>query len=102
MGNFWKIKRQDYWNTAIELRKILPELNNAYTDDVVDNLRGSNLSFVMIESVKKSFWIRLSLPFGILTFLVLFITLPIKFMITGSWNYKWMWLQNWFSALGFG
>jgi len=101
MGNFWKIKKQDYWNTAYELKKCIPKLKNEDTNDLVDDLRGSNLSFVMIESVKKPFWVRLSLPFGIIVFLLLFITLPIKFMITGSWSYKWMWLQNWFSALGF-
>jgi hypothetical protein len=101
MAKFWKIKKQDYWNTAYELKKWIPKLKNEDIDDLVDNLRGSNLSFVLTESVDKPFWIRLSLPFGLIVWLILFITLPIKFMVTGTWNYKWLWLQNWFSALDF-
>lgn len=101
MSNFWKIEKKDYYWTAIELKKYLPQLKSSSVDDIVDDLRGSGLGVIKQSSVPKPFWIRLTLPFGILFFIVLIITLPIKFMITGTWGYKCQWLTNWFKALGF-
>ena len=101
MSKFWKIERKDYWWTANELQKRLPELKGSFVSDIEENLRGSGLTFMEYKSVKKPFWVRLSLPFGLLLMLILLIFLPVKFMFTGTWNYKWQWLSNWFTALGF-
>ncbi len=101
MSNFWEIKKRDYYWTAIELKKYLPQLKGVPADDIVDNLRGSGLGVVSQESKPKPFWVRLSLPFGLILLLLLLVTLPIKFMFTGTWGYKLEWLSNWFKALGF-
>ncbi len=101
MANFWRITKRDYYWTALELKKILPELKQSFSDDIADNLRGSGLGFVSEESVPKPFWIRISLPFGLILLVFLLITSPIKFMVTGTWGYKVQWLSNWFKALGF-
>jgi hypothetical protein len=101
MSNFWEIKKRDYYWTAIELKKYLPQLDGVETDRIVDHLRGSGLGIVSQRSKPKPFYIRLTLPFGLIFILLLVITLPIKFMITGTWNYEKQWMSNWFKALGF-
>lgn len=101
MANFWEITKRDYFWTAIELKKHLPQLEGTSTDDIVDNLRGSGLGIVSQKSKPNPFWVRLSLPFGLVFILLLIITLPIKFMLTSTWQYKVYWMSNWFKALGF-
>ena len=100
MSNFWEIKKKDYYWTAMELKKYLPELKGSYVDDIENHLRGSGLGIVKEESVPRPIWARLSLPFALVFLLLLFVTMPIKFMITGTWGYKWQWLSNWFRSLG--
>lgn len=101
MSNFWKIKKKSYWDTAIVLQKRLPWLKNVSVTDIEDHLRGTQLGFVEEKSTPRPYWVRLSLPFALILMLILYVTLPIKFMITGTWNYKWNWLSNWFKAIGF-
>ena len=101
MANFWRITKRDYYWTALELKKCIPELKNVDADDITDHLRGTGLGIVSTESVPKPFWVRLSLPFGLILLVFLLITSPIKFMLTGTWGYKVQWLSNWFTALRF-
>ena len=101
MSNFWEIKKRNYYWAAIELKKHLPQLKGTSVDEITSHLRGSGLGIVSEYSKPKPFWVRLSLPFGLILMLLLLITLPIKFMLTGTWGYKWEWMSNWFRALGF-
>lgn len=101
MSNFWEIKTEDYYWTAMELQKYIPELKKCDTDDIVSHLRGSGLFIVKKKSKKRPVWIRFTLPFAITFLLLLLISLPFKFMITGSWNYQIEWVANWFRAVGF-
>lgn len=101
MANFWQIKKKDYYSTAIELKKRLPWLKSVDIDEITDHLRGSGLGFVKEESVKTPYWMRLTLPFGLIFILLLLITSPIKYMVTGTWGYKVQWIANWLKALGF-
>lgn len=100
MSRFWEIKTKDYYWTAIELKKRLPELSKSDVDDIASHLRGSGLTIVHEKNVPRPVWARLSLPFAIVFLLLLFVTMPIKFMFTGTWGYKWQWLTNWFRSLG--
>lgn len=86
MSNFWEIKKQDYYWTAIQLRKHLPQLQGVSAEDIADSLRGSGLGIVVQKSKPIPFWVRLTLPFGLIFILLLLVTLPIKFMITGTWG----------------
>jgi hypothetical protein len=101
MANFWEVEKADEFTVAAKLEKVIPELKNVSRFELVDHLRGSGLIFLTKESKPKSFWIRMSLPFGLVVALFLLITLPIKFMVTGRWHYNYLPLQNWFRALGF-
>lgn len=101
MANFWRItKRNEYW-AAIELKKNIPELKRLNTDDIAQRLRDANLSIITEQIESVPFLVRLTLPFGLILFGLLLISLPIKFMLTGTWGYKVQWLSNWFKALGF-
>ena len=101
MANFWQIKKKDYWWTALELKQRIPELKFVSTEDIADHLRGSGIGVVQEKSIAKPYWLRWTLPFGLIFFAVLFFTMPIKFMLTGTWGYQWVWLSNWFKGLGF-
>jgi hypothetical protein len=100
-SKFWRLTKQDYFMTAIELKKRIPELKNVDADRIIDNLRGTNLYFYKHESVPTPFWIRFTLPLGLITMLILFIFMPVNYIIVGKWGYKWQWLTNWLRALGF-
>ena len=100
MKIFWRLKKADYYFTAIELKKRIPELKGLNADTITDNLRGSNLEFFYKEKVETNVLIRLTLPFALIIGLILFIFSPINYMITGHWGYKTKWLTNWFKALG--
>ena len=45
MKFFWKKTRSDYYFTAIELRKVIPELKNVDIEHIESHLRGTNLEF---------------------------------------------------------
>ena len=48
--------------------------------------------------------VRLSMPFAFITFIIMLITSPIHFFITGRWEYRLKSngkLMNWFNAVGF-
>lgn len=101
MSIFWRLTKQDYYFTAIELKKIIPELKHCDTGHITSHLRGSNMEFYYLEQIKTPFWIRLTLPFGLLTMLILLIISPINYIISGHWGYKVQWLSNYFRSLGF-
>ena len=101
MSNFWEIKKRDYYWTAMELKKHLPQLKDVLTDDIADHLRGSGLGIVIEKRKPSPLWARLALPITLIFILLLLITLPIKFMITGTWSYQSERLSNWFKASGF-
>ncbi len=101
MSSFWKIKNSNYSDTATQLKKCIPHLKKMDHDALVDHLRGSNLSFIKQECVKTPLYMRFTLPFGLLAMVVLILISPLKFIITGKWHYRWLWLTNWFRALSF-
>jgi len=101
MANFWELKTLGEFYGALTLRDAFPELKNLSVDDITDSLSTNDI--VILQETRKPvpLLVRLTFPFGVVALLLLIITLPLKFMITGSWHYKWMGLNNWFKALGF-
>jgi hypothetical protein len=99
-SHFWRLRKQDYDRVAIELRKRIPELKGRDIEMITDNLRGSNLQFYLKESVPTPIWIRFTLPFCLIVILILFLMMPVNYIIVGKWGYKWQWLSNWLRALG--
>mgnify|MGYP001455934434 CR=1 FL=1 len=100
MKFYWNKRKTDYYFVAIELKKRIPELKSVDVDYIESNLMGTGLEFYRISKKEVPLSIRLTLPFAIITFIVLFVTSPIKFMITGKWGYSNEALRNWFNSLG--
>jgi len=100
MKFYWYKRKIDYFSVAMELKKVIPELKVSTSDHIEDCLRGSGLEFYRVTNKKVPVFIRLTLPFAAITFVVLFLTLPIKFMVTGKWGYDNERLRNWFTSLG--
>jgi len=101
MSKYWNLKKADEYSAATELMKRLPDLGGLDTETMWDAIRFSDLEIYKIKNKPVPLWLRLTLPFGLVAAVVLFIGLPVNFMFTGQWGYNWLWLKNWFSALGF-
>lgn len=101
MKTFWRLTKMDYHQAAFRLKEVLPELSKKYSDEIVNHLRGTDLQFYYVEKVKQPVWIRLTLPIALIVMLTLFLLLPVNFIITGHWGYKYAPLTNWLRSLGF-
>ena len=92
-----------YANYIPNFKKVFPELNKLDSEELCDRLRKLNMEFYYEENTPVKFWVRITLPLAIVTFLVMLISLPFKFMLTGRWGYsmgKKNRIYNWFKALG--
>jgi len=101
-----KLKRtwsQGYSNYIPNFDEVFPELKNLSQEELCDRFRKLNLSFYQEEQKPIPVGIRFTMPFALLTILLMFILLPINFLITGSWGYsldnKKNLLLNWFRSL---
>ena len=101
MGYFWRLRKNDYYFTAIDLKKAIPELKNCDAEQIESHLRGTNLMFYKAEKVSTSLAVRLTLPFAFILMVILFACSPINYIISGHWGYNWLWLSNWLKQLGF-
>lgn len=101
MKFYWNLQKKDDYFVAIELKRVIPQLKNVDIDVLTDNLRSSDLECYNTTKTKVGLLLRLTMPFALLTGMLLFIFMPINFMLTGSWGYKSRKLNNWFRSLGF-
>ena len=85
-----------------KFREVFPELKNISTEEMVDRLIDLKFDFYSEEKDEVKFWIRLTLPFALLTFVLMFLFMPVNFMIRGEWGYnidKKNRIYNWFKSL---
>jgi len=88
---------------ALDFKAAFPELSKLELEEVQDRLRELKLEYFARQRIATNPWVRLTLPLGLLVVLLLLISLPIKFMITGAWEYnlkKNLPLYNWLEYLG--
>lgn len=102
---FKKIK-SIYRNGFIDIpnfRNTFPELSEVSDEEIKMRFNKLNVNFYNIAKVDKSRWfIRITLPFGIVIILFLIFYLPYNYMFTGDWRYdisKNKLLYNWLSEL---
>jgi len=90
-------------NYIPRFKELFPELNKVSSEELCDRFIAMKMDFYSEEKVPVSFWTRLTLPFAILTMILMFLLLPINFLFTGNWGYsfekKYLKLLNWFRAL---
>ena len=100
-----KLKRtwtHGYANHIPNFKKVFPELSKIDSEEMCDRFIDLNMEFYYEEKTPVNFWVRLTLPFGVITILLMFVGLPINFLITGHWGYslsKKNILLNWLRSL---
>lgn len=85
-----------------KLKETFPELKKLNREELCDRFCDMNIDFYEAIEVPVKPLIRLTLPFAIITIILMLISLPINFIITGRWGYnvrKQTRLINWFRAL---
>lgn len=103
-----KLKRtwsNGYVNHIPNFYKVFPELSKIDSEEMYNRLRELKIDFYYEERTPVKFWVRLTLPFAIITMLLMFIGLPLNFIITGKWGYSLgekNRLLNWFRSLRLG
>jgi hypothetical protein len=101
MAFYYRLKRKDDLSVAKQLRKTFPELKEMLIVEIEERLSELDFDFYQDEKVKASLLVRLTIPFALVLMVLLVAAMPINYMITGRWGYKWQWLSNWFRSLGF-
>jgi hypothetical protein len=102
---FFKLKRVWSRNNMTyipKFRETFPELNKLSTEEMCDRWVSLGISFYSEEKAEVGGWIRLTLPFALVLYILMVIGLPFVFMIFGRWSYgggKKNWVLNWFRAL---
>lgn len=84
-------------------KRVFPELSNISNEELCDRFIELDLEFYSTKEIPVRFLTRLTLPFAILTIIVMFILLPVMFLFTGRWGYtfgKNGYILNWFRSLG--
>lgn len=100
-----KLKRtwsNGYANYIPNFKKVFPELSKIDSEELCDRFIELNMEFYCEEKAPVNFWMRLTLPFALITILLMIVGLPITFFITGNWGYTLgdkNSLLNWFRAL---
>lgn len=100
MSYYRRLNRKSEYFVAIQIRKVFPELKLT-TMDIEERLDELDFEFYEDVKVKTPFWIRLTLLPAFVVMAVLFFAMPINYILTGKWGYKFNWLSNWLRALGF-
>ena len=99
---FLKLKKVYSLTFLPGFRTEFPELNGLTAQAVNDRLRKMGVSFYTVENTPVTLWVRLTLPFAVIVWLLAYASLPILFMFTGQWGYsnkRGGWLLNWMREL---
>ena len=89
-------------NYMPNFKKVFPELNHVSSEEMADRFIELGLDYFTETKTPVKLWIRFTLPFAVLTMLLMLIGLPITFLITGRWGYGLNdknRLLNWFRML---
>ena len=102
---FRKLKRvwsHNDMNYIPKFRETFPELNKLSSEEMCDRWISLGIDFYTEEKKEVKWWIRLTLPFALILFVLMIVGLPITFIITGKWGYgngDKSRILNWFRAL---
>lgn len=106
MGVYQKLKRTDTSSINYKLRFMeqFPELSRVGREELDSKFTNLGLDFYAEEEVPVTTLTRLTLPFAVILYALMFIFIPIKFLITGTWRYSLNKsnprILNWFRSLG--
>ncbi len=103
---YQKLKRTYRWGHLEHIphfRETFPELNGVGSDELCQRFYKLGVEFFHEIETVVPLWLRFTLPFAILTMLLMLLLLPIRFLIYGNWGYEFSdnnFFLNWFRALG--
>ena len=85
-----------------DFKQNFPELNHISSTEMADRFRKLDINWYSEKRVSAPFWIRLTLPFALIAWIGIVLSLPFGFLFTGRWGYGLgnTGLINWFRALG--
>lgn len=92
-----------YVRITPKFNKVFPELSKMDDGELRYRLKELKMDFYYEEKTPVNFWMRLTLPFAIATMILMFVSLPIAFVITGKWGYSLgdkNRIINWWRSLG--
>jgi hypothetical protein len=102
---FQKLKRvwsHNHWTYIPKFSETFPELNKVSYEEMCERWKSLGINFYSEEKTEIRGWVRFTLPFALILFILMFISLPLLFMITGKWTYpngEKNLILNWFRAL---
>lgn len=67
--------------------KTFPELKKVSSEEMADRFIKLGLDYYTETKEPVKWWIRFTLPFALVTLVLMFIGLPLGFLITGKWGY---------------
>ena len=91
-----------YLNYIPRFEEEFPELSKLDREELAKRFRRLNLEFYYEKQKPVKFWVRLTLPFALITYLIMFFSLPLNFIISGQWGYsfnKKNFILNWLRSL---
>lgn len=100
-----KLKRtwsNGYANHIPRFKEVFPELKHISSEEMCDRLIDLNTEFYYEEQATISPWVRLTLPLAMLVWALMFISLPLVFVVTGKWGYSLgdkNYIYNWLKSL---
>lgn len=102
-----KLKRTWSHNEAdtrltYKFREVFPELGKISIEELTDRLIDLKLDFYSEVNSEPKSWNRFTLPFAIILAILMFIYMPLNFMVKGRWGYdfgKENRIYNWFKSL---
>lgn len=89
-------------NYIPNFKKVFPELSKIDSEEMCNRFIELKMDFYYEEKKPVNICTRLTLPFALLTMIIMIIGLPIAFLITGNWGYplnEKNRLLNWFRSL---
>lgn len=102
---FRKLKRvwsHNDMNYIPKFRETFPELNKVSSEEMCDRWVELGIDFYTEGVTPVSIWVRLTLPFALIVFVLMFVGLPFCFILRGKWSYPLgnkISVYNWFRAL---
>lgn len=101
-SNLKRVWSHNDMNYIPKFRETFPELNKVSSEELADRFCDLGIDFYTTTEKSVGKIIRFTLPFAVLLMIIMFIFLPINFMIKGKWGYgynKNNRILNWFKSL---
>lgn len=97
-----RVSSNGYLHYIPNFDKQFPELSKIGSEEMADRFRNLNVHFYSEVKEPVKGYLRLTLPFALIMIILMYIGLPIWFVISGTWGYtmgRKSKILNWFNAL---